>query len=90
MAFWARVVFIRDGELVTRDGTRPKRFSSTLEFSLVSVLREKRKLLLDKLFCPLAAVLTLSPAMPCPATFDAPPPATVPVPPRPLPLVLCS
>uniref|UniRef100_A0A2M4DJ46 Putative secreted protein n=1 Tax=Anopheles darlingi TaxID=43151 RepID=A0A2M4DJ46_ANODA len=63
MAFWASVLVlpmvvvlavIRDGELVTREpGTRlPKRFSSTLEFSLVSVLREKRKLLLDKLFCP--------------------------------------
>lgn len=38
---------LRDGELVTRAGTRPKRFSSTLEFNLVMVFRENRKLLLD-------------------------------------------
>lgn len=59
IAFWARLLALavpceeeedmalREGELVTRDGTRPKRFSSTLEFNLVMVFREKRKLLLD-------------------------------------------
>lgn len=52
IAFWAKLLafevdMLRDGELVTRDGTRPNRFSSTLEFNRVIVFREKRKLLLD-------------------------------------------